>query len=159
MTIFEELKSRIIKKADTDLRFDKISLTTMACFQEMCNILDEKLLKLETGTETNNTRLSDGKAYLAFELSMPSNNSWNSKWTGEDKKYIITRQIDDPEAAVIYNHAPYWHDFQNNWIAQVDITRITNLEAEQLEELSDGFCGYDWMIDSIIKHGRIKPSK
>ncbi len=123
MTIFEELTNRVAEKRHSNFHLDKLDWATSFCIQELCNIIDEKLAGL---ANNNNHNLSDGKVYLAFELSMPSNNSWNSKWTGEDKKYIITRQIDDPEAAVIYNHAPYWHDFQNNWIAQVDITRITN---------------------------------
>ena len=32
-----------------------------------------------------------------------------------------------------------------------------NAAAERsLMKMSDGFCGYDWMIDSIIKYGEIR---
>ena len=152
MTLFTELIDEMTKNGNTNYHFNKMNIATRNGFAVLCKILDKKLATIECDT---NTRCSDGKVYLAFELSMPSNNSWNGKWTGEGKTYIITEQIDDPFAEVICDRSPYKHDFGDGWMAQIDVSRVTNLRAEQLNKLSDGFHGYKWMVDSIISNRRI----
>jgi hypothetical protein len=37
----------------------------------------------------------------------------------------------------------------------VAVAKVDAAEARRLRRASAGFCGYDWMIASIEKHGRI----
>jgi hypothetical protein len=91
--------------------------------------------------------------YAIFTLSMPNNNSWNGRWTGQDKKYIEAREL--PKGKTLLDHHSY--NFGDGWRAVIDIQIVDDVKRKnKLMKYSDGFCGYDWMIDSIMKHGAIK---
>jgi len=45
-----------------------------------------------------------------------------------------------------------WRD---GWGANVAVELIGSVEKKIREKKSAGFCGYEWMIDSILKHGKI----
>ena len=87
---------------------------------------------------------------LIFKLSMPGYNSW-----GNGKNYIIKKDV---SARFIKNH-PYLEDgnswsysFSDGWRALITIRY-----AEKGERIkSDGFAGYSWMVDSIMRNGEIK---
>lgn len=87
---------------------------------------------------------------LIFKLSMPSNNSWNGKWTGADREYTVARKVSDKRAKELKDY--YSYNFGDGWVAG-----ITVREAKPRERATNKFCGYDWMIDSIIYHGEIRP--
>lgn len=94
---------------------------------------------------------------LLFILSMPSNNSWNGRWSGEENVYAKTRPM--PRSAkkkdqVIGTH---YHNFGDGWCAAVECRAVTTAEARKIMKFSRGFCGYDWMINSIMLYGEIKP--
>ena len=94
---------------------------------------------------------------LLFILTMPSNNSWNGRWTGEGSVYARTRPM--PRSAkkkkeVIGTH---YHNFRDGWCAAVECREATAAEARKVMKSSRGFCGYDWMINSIMCYGEIKP--
>lgn len=49
----------------------------------------------------------------------------------------------------------FHYSWDDGWGACVSVSRMSAQEARKLERLSSGFCGYDWMITSIIKDGYI----
>lgn len=85
---------------------------------------------------------------VIFELSMPSNNSWNGKWSGKDSVYTVARDV--PEAKFQGLKSRYTYNFGDGWVAAVSIR-----EAAPREKATNRFCGYDWMIDSILKRDAI----
>ena len=89
---------------------------------------------------------------LAFMLSMPGVSSWNGKWTGEGKCYAIVRTTGRADLA----GRSFGHNFGDGWFASVGVEVVPAAEARKLRRKSDGFCGYDWMVDSIIDHGEIR---
>lgn len=98
---------------------------------------------------------------LAFELSMPSKGSWDGKWTGEGKKYVVIRKLEQggggkDKGKFIESNGPYHHAFGDGWVARVSAYCVTHEEAKQLRKKTAGFCGYEWMIDSIMKFGDIR---
>ncbi len=88
---------------------------------------------------------------VSFELTMPSNNSWNGKWSREDELHVIVRSLKTIPVA-----SSYGYDFGDGWRARIYVNPVTAAEARRLRKKSKGFCGYEWMIDSILKHGEIK---
>jgi hypothetical protein len=94
---------------------------------------------------------------IVFELLMPNVGSWNNRWTQSDKLFIRTR----PERTVPkeYWEKSFFYHWDDGWTACVTTFRLSATEARKLEKRSDGFCGYDWMINSIIKNGDIRYGK
>lgn len=88
------------------------------------------------------------KKRVIFELSMPSNNSWNGKWSGEDNTYTVARTL---SAAKFDELKPrYTYNFGDGWVAAVSVR-----EAKPREKATDRFCGYEWMIGSILARNAI----
>lgn len=51
-------------------------------------------------------------------------------------------------------------DFPDGWMYKRDLIRMCGrITTDELSKRSKGFCGYDWMITSIIKYGEIKCRK
>lgn len=86
---------------------------------------------------------------LIFELSMPSNNAWNGKWSGAESKYTVSKTVTDKAAKRIKDY--YSYAFGDGWVAAVTVRK-----AKPREKATGKFCGYNWMIDSIVYHGEIK---
>ena len=94
------------------------------------------------------------KHYL-FELSMPRVNSWNGKWSsGIDRRYLICRSFTNRDAEGV-EAGRYTYDFGDGWVAMVEVTEIKASQKAGLIKQSVGFCGYGWMVDSIIRYGEI----
>ena len=93
-------------------------------------------------------------AVFAFTLSMPSNNAWNGKWTGDGDFYAKTRTVSEKAADSLKDY--YSYDFGDGWRAAVEVKRVDSRTAAKIRKKSSGFCGYDWMIDSILQHGEIR---
>ena len=82
-------------------------------------------------------------------LSMPGNNSWNGKWTGESENYSINvGNFGKTRAEELIGR--YSYAFGDGWVASVEIRK-----AKPREKVSGKFCGYNWMVDSIIRDGKI----
>ncbi len=92
-----------------------------------------------------------------FELSMPSNNAWNGKWTGDQDYYAKTRTI--PASTVSELKPSYSYNFGDGWVARVGVRQVDGKAAAKARKRSKGFCGYEWMIDSILEHGSIVTTK
>ena len=91
---------------------------------------------------------------IVFELTFPNVGSWNGKWSGSDRIYVRTR--DERKVPKEYWNKDFYYRWEDGWTARVLARRMTVNEARKLEKRSSGFCGYDWMINSIIKHSEIK---
>lgn len=98
---------------------------------------------------------------IAFSLSMPGVNSWNGKWSGEGRDYTIIRSFGTSKASKekaesILKRGYFSYSFGDGWRAAVSVRKVEPYQAKKLRKTSAGFCGYDWMVDSIISHGEIK---
>ena len=90
---------------------------------------------------------------ISFELSMPGNNAWNGRWSGEGSCYAMVKSFRKNPPKLGY----YDYNFGDGWRAAVTVREVTASAAAKLRKQSKGFAGYDWMVDEIIQHGRILP--
>lgn len=90
---------------------------------------------------------------IAFFLSMPHVASWNGQWSGEGKIYARVRK--DSDVPKEYVDQTFEYTWSDGWGASVSVEHVDAKEAAKIRKQSAGFCGYDWMIDSIIDHGKI----
>lgn len=96
---------------------------------------------------------------IEFRLSMPHVNSWNGKWTGNGRNYIIVQSMSDKVATNLLSgkdKESFYHDFGDGWTACVTARVVPS--GERLGK-SDGFCGYNWMVDNIRAYGSTRPPK
>lgn len=96
---------------------------------------------------------------IVFELTMPNRGSWNGRWSGENSRYIrVKSEKSIPNIDKIINK-DFYYTWDDGWTACISTIKTSSKEARKLEKESSGFCGYDWMIDSIINyHKIIKPN-
>lgn len=96
---------------------------------------------------------------LLFKLSMPSCNSWNGKWSGEDRLHALVRYFRGKHLKAIaqkmIDEGYFTYSFGDGWRAAVTVSEVSSAEAAKARKKSCGFSGYDWMVDSIVKYGRI----
>ena len=95
---------------------------------------------------------------LSFELTMPNVGSWNGQWTGQSSKYYRHRKVSKQEAEKILANKErnsWYYSFDDGWGANVSVEKVLSGEKNKRERNSKGFAGYDWMIDEILKYGRI----
>ena len=96
--------------------------------------------------------------FLSFELTMPNVGSWDGKWAGSKKPYFEFRKIDKKIGIQFMEGQEsknFYYNFGDGWRAKVKVKKILSQEKNKLERISAGFCNYDWMIDSILKNGKI----
>ena len=97
---------------------------------------------------------------IAFVLTMPNNNSWNGKWSGDGDCYAVVKSVNDSKKnATRYDSIldkDFSYNFGDGWRASVGVRLITPAEARKLRKNSKGFCGYEWMIQTILDHGKIR---
>ena len=109
------------------------------------------------------SRVIRGKVMtLCFTLSMPNIGSWNGKWSGEGLLYakVVSFGRDkntSNKAKEILEKGYYSYNFGDGWRAGVSVKEVDVKEAAKIRRKSCGFCGYDWMIDSIKDNNRIEP--
>ena len=103
--------------------------------------------------------------FIAFTLSMPGCASWDGKWSGASRRYVIIKDFGrtikgSKRAAGLLAEGGYWsYSFGDGWVAGVQAKMVDGKQARKLRVESDGFCGYDWMVRSILAHGKILNSK
>jgi hypothetical protein len=97
---------------------------------------------------------------LAFTLKMPERPSWDGHWSGEGKNFVRVRTIEPRSKRartqamkLVGEHSFHWPD---GWRALVEVKVVTFEQARALRRESDGFSGYDWMIDSLLTFGEIR---
>ena len=91
---------------------------------------------------------------VVFALTMPGIGSWNGRWSGEGRYYARVKRNNEVPAAVKGQEFRYRWD--EGWEACITVRKVDAREAAKLRSRSDGFLRYDWMIESIIKHGEIR---
>lgn len=91
---------------------------------------------------------------FAFTLNMPNVGSWNGRWSGERDLYLKFRSLKNKDAESL-KEGSYYYNFGDGWGASVQVSIIDSKEKQRLQRKSKGFAGYDWMIDSILNHGKI----
>ena len=91
---------------------------------------------------------------IAFILTMPRNNSWNGKWTGDES--LFCRIMENRSVPKEYHGKDFQYDFGDGWVANVEVRKVDCKEANRMRKKSRGFCGYDWMIRSILANGYIE---
>ena len=98
---------------------------------------------------------------LSFELGMPKNNSWNGRWSGENNFYarVINfgrSKANNDKVKEILDEGYFYYNFGDGWSSSITVKEVDSKEAAKIRRKSKGFCGYDWMISSIRKNGRIE---
>lgn len=94
---------------------------------------------------------------LCFELSMPHVASWNGRWSGEKDVHVImksSREIGEKRCDELDGKS-FFYRWDDGWCACVSCRIIDGDEGEFLRRVNRGFCGYDWMVKSIIKNNEI----
>lgn len=99
--------------------------------------------------------------YYVFTLEMPNVGSWNGKWSGTENNYCVVRSYPCPKRGSerlknVSSKNYHYYNFGDGWGASVSVKEIERKSVEEIKKLSQGFCGYDWMIDEIEKYGFIK---
>ena len=93
---------------------------------------------------------------IVFKLTMPRNSSWNGKWSGDGDVHIIAK----PDRCVPNDRIgnSYYYDFGDGWCACIDVIKMNanSNEYRQMTRNNRGFCGYNWMVNSIISNNEIK---
>jgi hypothetical protein len=95
------------------------------------------------------------KTRIAFTLSMPCTNSWNGRWSGDGRLFVIVRSYNDKRAKQILSRSSYRYSFGDGWVADVSVEEVDEKQARSLRRRSDGFQSYDWMVNSIEMDGEI----
>ena len=90
---------------------------------------------------------------IVFELTMPNRGSWNGRWSGESTRHIRVK-YDNSVPKEVWNK-DFFYRWDDGWTACISVIKMSAKEARKLEKESSGFCGYDWMIKSIIHNGKI----
>jgi len=98
---------------------------------------------------------------ICYELTMPNVGSWNGKWSLQEEKHLIFKSVGiayfrNNEKKLI---GSWYYNFGDGWGANVEGKVITSVEKAKLKKLNKGFCGYNWMVDSIMLVGEIYNSR
>ena len=104
---------------------------------------------------------------ISFELTMPSNSSWNGKWTGDNKKFYVVEEISKRwlgnqeyfKDLIANGKDDFSYSFGDGWVANIEVEVVGAAEAKKRKKQSIGFAGYEWMIRSIKTYGEIKKPK
>lgn len=86
---------------------------------------------------------------LQFELTMPNNSSWNGVDTGNKGGHYLHVNVDKRKADELDGKS-FYYNFGDGWGANIKVTK-------HRKQKSNGFRGYDWMVDEILKYGKIFP--
>lgn len=96
---------------------------------------------------------------IIFELTMPNRGSWNGKWSQENNRHIIIKNERYFPKDIINNileKRDFYYRWDDGWTACVSVSKINYKDANKLKKISCGFCGYDWMVSSILNYGEIR---
>lgn len=123
----------------------KTSIGEFKTQREAINALEEALKKALAPKPKPKTK-------LLFVLRMTKVGTWNGRWTGEGSIFARTRDVKKHPGCKEGSYRYAWND---GWEAEISVKKVTAQEAAESMKWSEGFLGYDWMIDSILKYGEI----
>lgn len=88
---------------------------------------------------------------------MPNRGSWNGQWSGQDKKYFLIKKVSEKNEhlkEVFEKGSDSWHySWGDGWGANIHAMVVDGKESARRRKKSSGFCGYDWMVDTILRFG------
>lgn len=90
---------------------------------------------------------------VEFQLTMPGKNSWNGKWSGEDKFFAIYKNMTEKkvkELELSEEVKQYGYSWGDGWRASI---KVRILKKGEKKKKSEGFCGYNWMVSNIVMYG------
>lgn len=90
---------------------------------------------------------------VLFTLSMPNVGSHDGKWSGASRNYTIIRNLPPKRVEELGLPKNFYHNFGDGWGASISARTMI---AGERRPKSDGFCGYDRMVDRIIRWGDTK---
>lgn len=93
---------------------------------------------------------------VLFTYTSPTVGSWNSKWSGEGRRYEKVMKLPRTQADNLKDY--YRYNFGDGWSAGIKVRQIDSKAAAESRRKTDGFCGYDWMITEILTKGKIAGS-
>lgn len=97
---------------------------------------------------------------ICFELTMPNRGSWDGHWSGEKDVHVIMKTDRhsglDKKKCQELDGKDFYYRWDDGWTACISCRIVDRKEAAQLRKKNKGFCGYDWMVRSIIAFGEIK---
>jgi len=88
---------------------------------------------------------------LRFELTVPNVGSWNGQDTGNKNGYYIWQSVKKDRAESIIDKS-FYYNFGDGWGANIKVEKIGRSK-------SNGFRNYDWMVDEIVRYGKIQSVK
>lgn len=91
---------------------------------------------------------------VLFRLTMPTCGSWDGTWSGAKDGHFLFRNIPKTKAASLI-HKSWKYSWEDGWTAQITAEPSNCHDKRKLIKKTKGFCGYDWMVDSIIEKGTI----
>lgn len=91
---------------------------------------------------------------LCFQLTMPNNNTWEGKWSGDGKFYYEFRNVTKQKIEEL-DGKNFYYNFGDGWGVNIRIEKIDASEKRKRQKISAGFCSYNWMINEILNYGRI----
>jgi len=95
---------------------------------------------------------------LVFELTMANCPSWNGRWSGEDRGHYLFKNFMGAKggmrAAKLIADGPYRYQWDDGWAALISVREVDADEARRLRSRNAGFCGYDWMVETIVLYGQ-----
>ncbi len=73
---------------------------------------------------------------LSFTLTMPSNNSWDGKWTGDKRLYVRCINFGKSKkgtekAKGILQKGYFRYSFGDGWVAAIDVKEVSGNELWQ----------------------------
>lgn len=100
---------------------------------------------------------------ISFQLTMPNKGSWNGQWSGKGRPYFIVKNIskrffDKQEHFKKLKETgkdSWYYRWDDGWGASIIAEIVPASEANKRRRASVGFCGYDWMVESIMYEGKI----
>jgi hypothetical protein len=101
------------------------------------------------------SRKTQKKVTLAFVLSMPGRSSWDDRWSGQDALHADFASVSKGTADRVLEKGSYSYSWGDGWCAAVQVSQPDVIALRKMRRTSKGFCGYGWMITSIIEKGRI----
>lgn len=101
---------------------------------------------------------------LLFEYGHKTIGSHNGKWGGQTLVFAKSKRLYKEQEQFLQSkgistnlgdQTTFFHDFGDGWTAKVTMTVGRVRDFKEIMKQSKGFYGYDWMIDNILKYGRI----
>ena len=112
----------------------------------------KNLITLDDGS-----KVQDGKnkrlGWATFSLEMDKINSWDGNWSGQNSLHVVLRAGLDRYRML--REGVYYYQFDDGWRAKIEVRFTTFEDAYDLYKKSTGFCGLEWMVDSICNLGKI----